>query len=135
MEDISGNEVGNALFTEDATGAVHVNVHVGMTPGLHGIHIHSVGSCGNGFANAAVTTTPAEPCTATHAGDLPNLVVNEAGRGHLNATIEHFTFHDDAAILDSDGSALIVHAMADDLVTDPTGGSGPRCACGVIHEG
>ena len=106
-----------------------------MSPGLHGIHIHSVGSCGNGFADAGSHHNPGGAAHGHHAGDLPNLVVNGAGQGHLNATIEHFTFHDDAAIFDSDGSALIVHALPDDFVTQPTGGSGGRIACGVIHEG
>ena len=135
LEDVNGNEVGSARFTQDATGAVHVNVHVqGMSPGLHGIHIHSVGSCGNGFADAGSHHNPGGAAHGDHAGDLPNLVVNEAGRGHLDATIEHFTFHDGAAIFDSDGSALVVHALPDDFVTQPTGGSGARIACGVIHE-
>ena len=59
LVDLNGNEVGNARFTEDATGAVHVNVHVqGMSPGLHGIHIHANGSCGNGFADALGAPQP-----------------------------------------------------------------------------
>ena len=136
LEDSNGKEVGYARFTEDATGAVHVNVHVqGMSAGLHGIHIHSVGSCGTGFADAGSHHNPRGAAHGHHAGDLPNLVVNGAGQGHLNATIEGLTFNDDAAIFDSDGSALIVHALPDDFVTQPTGGSGGRVACGVIHEG
>ncbi len=136
LEDSTGREVGYARFTEDATGAVHVNVHVqGMSAGLHGIHVHSVGSCGSGFADAGSHHNPGGAAHGHHAGDLPNLVVNGAGQGHLNATIEGFTFNDDAAIFDSDGSALIVHALPDDFVTQPTGGSGGRVACGVIHEG
>ena len=37
-----------------------------------------------------------------------------------------------AALLDGDGSALVVHAMPDDFTSDPAGGSGARVACGVI---
>jgi len=136
LQDIDGNEVGYARFTEDATGAVHVNVHVqGLSQGLHGIHVHANGSCANGFADALGHHNPGGAAHGHHAGDLPNLVVNGAGQGHLNATVEGFTFNDRAAIFDSDGSALVVHALPDDFVTQPTGGSGGRVACGVIHEG
>jgi Cu-Zn family superoxide dismutase len=136
LEDINGNQVGNARFTEDATGAVHVNVHVeGMSAGPHGIHIHSIGSCSNGFADAGSHHNPGGSAHGNHAGDLPNLVVNGAGQGHLNATVEHFSFGDEAAIFDSDGSALVVHALPDDFVTQPTGGSGARIACGIIRQG
>jgi superoxide dismutase, Cu-Zn family len=136
LVDLNGNEVGNARFTEDATGAVHVNVHVqGMSPGLHGIHIHANGSCGNAFADALGHHNPHGAAHGNHAGDLPNLAVNAAGQGHLNATAQRFTFHEAAAIFDGDGSALVVHALPDDFVTQPTGGSGGRVACGVIHEG
>jgi Cu-Zn family superoxide dismutase len=40
----------------------------------------------------------------------------------------------DAALLDDDGSALIVHAGADDYKTDPAGNAGDRIACGVITK-
>ena len=44
--DASGATIGWAKLVEDGSGRVHVNVHVkGLTPGLHGIHIHSVGAC------------------------------------------------------------------------------------------
>jgi Cu-Zn family superoxide dismutase len=37
-----------------------------------------------------------------------------------------------ASLLDADGSALVIHAAADDNITDPSGNSGPRIACAVI---
>jgi Cu-Zn family superoxide dismutase len=139
LRDTAGNEVGFARFTEDATGRVHVNVHVGgMSPGLHGIHIHSVGNCTSGadaFSGAGSHHNPAGRPHGQHAGDLPNLVVNDAGRGQLTVPLERFTFAADAAILDADGSAIVVHALPDDFTTQPTGGSGARIACGVINPG
>ncbi len=67
-------------------------------------------------------------------GDLPNLVVNGAGRGHLNATTDRVTLTDGASTLfDADGSAFVIHASPDDQVTNVgNGGSGARVACGVI---
>jgi Cu-Zn family superoxide dismutase len=138
LHGVDGSEVGSAKFTEDAAGRVHVNVHVeGMTPGLHGIHIHAVGDCSSGsdaFSGAGSHHNPAGLPHGQHAGDLPNLVVNGAGRGRLTARLEQFTFVGAAAILDANGSAIVVHALPDDFTTQPTGGSGARIACGVIQS-
>ena len=38
------------------------------------------------------------------------------------------------SLFDSDGSALVIHADENDQVTDPTGNSGARIICGVIHK-
>ncbi|MGQ0605031.1 MAG: superoxide dismutase family protein [Anaerolineales bacterium] len=140
LKDASGQTIGLARFVEDATGAVHVNVHVkGLAPGLHGIHIHAIGSCSPTFAAAGGHHNPLghqhglENPLGAHAGDLPNLVVNLAGVGHLNATTDRATLSaGPITVFDANGSALIIHAGPDDQVTDPTGNSGGRVACGVI---
>ena len=68
-----------------------------------------------------------------HAGDLPNLVVSADGSGSLSATTERLTLSaGPRSVFDADGSALIIHAAADDQVTNPTGNSGGRIAGGVI---
>jgi Cu-Zn family superoxide dismutase len=36
------------------------------------------------------------------------------------------------SIFDPDGASIIVHAKADDYITQPAGNSGDRIACGVI---
>ena len=64
-----------------------------------------------------------------HEGDLPNLVIGADGRGTLGITIPGGTLD---GLLDADGGAIIVHASADDLMTDPSGNSGARIACGVF---
>jgi Cu-Zn family superoxide dismutase len=140
--DATGATVGWAKLVEDGDGTVHVNVHVdGIAPGLHGIHIHAVGACAptfaaagghyNTFAHQHGLENPAGP----HAGDLPNLSVNTAGIGHLDATTDRVTIGSGPATLfDADGSAFIIHANQDDQVTDVgNGGSGARIACAVIE--
>jgi Cu-Zn family superoxide dismutase len=149
-----GGISGFAVFAEDTGGVVHVNVKVsGLTAGLHGAHIHTVGSCtaagGVAFGGAGGHFNPhaAEHGEHSrrqhpehHAGDLPNLTVNEDGRGQLNTASAHFTLAREVAesLFDADGAAIVVHANPDDYVTQTgplgPGQSGPRIACGVIDE-
>jgi len=57
--DQTGARIGTAEFREDRTGTVRIDVTVvSTTPGLHGLHIHTTGSCaGTAFADAGGTTT------------------------------------------------------------------------------
>lgn len=145
--DVTGASVGWARLVEDATGIVHVNVHVkGLTPGLHGIHIHRAGDCTPPFTAAQSHYNPGgllhglDSPFGPHAGDLPNLTVNEDGVGHLDTTTDRVTLSDGPTTLFDTtagqvGSSLVIHAGPDDQVTDATGGSGGRIACGVIVAG
>lgn len=141
LVDVDGNEVGFAQFTEDATGMLHVSVHVkGVSPGQHGIHLHAVGSCTPTFAAAGGHHNPLgrqhglQNPNGAHAGDLPNLEVNAAGVGRLVGTTDRATLSaGPTTLFDADGSAVIIHAGPDDQVSDPTGNSGGRIACGVIQ--
>ena len=145
---------GFATLAEDAGGVVHVNVKVtGLSAGLHGAHIHTIGACtaanGVAFGGAGGHFNPhAAPHgehargehADHHAGDLPNLIVNDDGRGRLNTASTHFTLAREVAesLFDGDGSAIVVHANQDDYATQSgplgPGQSGPRIACGVIEE-
>ena len=132
--DTSGARVGFAVLSEDGPDRVHVNVKVsGLSPGLHGIHVHGTGLCGSDFNAAGGHHNPLAADHGAHAGDLPNMVVNADGVGRLNATVTGFTLSESpTGAFDTDGSAIIVHAGPDDFVTQPTGNSGARIACGVI---
>ncbi|MBF8289571.1 MAG: Superoxide dismutase [Cu-Zn] precursor [Chloroflexi bacterium] len=136
--------VGWARFTEDANGILHVNVHVrGLSEGLHGIHIHAKANCDSDLlpfdgatghhALAGQTHGLVDPPSGAHAGDLPNLTVNGAKVGHLDATSDRATLSaGPRSVFDANGSALVIHAGWDDQVTNPTGNSGSRIACGII---
>jgi Cu-Zn family superoxide dismutase len=143
--DASGQPIGWVDLVEDGTGKVHVNVHVaGLTPGLHGIHIHAIGDCSPTFAAAGGHYNPIglqhglfNP-NGAHAGDLPNLSVNAQGVGHLDATTDGVTISSGPTTLfDSTsgavGSAFVIHAGEDDQVSQPTGNSGDRVACAVLE--
>lgn len=144
LVDATGATVGWAHLVEDATGTVHVTVHAdGLTPGLHGVHLHAIGLCTTGttvpFSSAGSHHNPGgsehglENPDGPHAGDLPNLAVNPAGVGRLATTTGRVTLSASATTLfDANGSAIVIHAAVDDQQTDPTGNSGGRVACGVI---
>lgn len=142
--DGAGQTIGWARLTEDTAGQLHLNVHVaGLAPGRHGVHLHATGQCvGPAFASAGGHHNPLgaehglDNPAGAHAGDQPNLTVNGAGRGDLDGISHHATLSaGPVSLLDADGSAIVIHANEDDQVTNPTGNSGPRIACGVIEAG
>lgn len=144
VEDANGTRVGVAAFGEDAAGMVHVRMLVhGLAPGLHGVHVHGVGSCvAPSFASAGGHFNPGarhhglENPQGPHAGDLPNMNVDAAGNADYRATTQRITLTPGAmSVFDTDGSALVIHAGPDDNMSDPAGNSGARVACGVIRSG
>lgn len=143
LADSAGRSVGTALLTQDAAGVVHLHVEAaGLTAGEHGIHFHTVGSCvGPAFTSAGGHYNPTakhhglDNPQGPHGGDLPNLVVS-GDHASMDATTNRVTLTSGPlSLLDTDGSALVVHAGRDDQMTDPAGNSGARIACGVITRG
>jgi len=139
VRNAAGQVVGTATLTE-VSGGVRVVLEMrGMPPGVKAVHIHAVGKCeGPDFASAGPHLNPTgkqhgllNP-NGPHAGDLPNITIGADGRGRLETMNDRVTLRGSGALLDADGSALVVHAAPDDFVTDPAGGSGARIACGVI---
>lgn len=140
----SSGSIGVAELSEDSQGLVSLTVTVsGLPTGTHGIHFHAIGSAqptdSPAFNSSGAHYNPASHQhglnnpLGTHAGDLPNLIVDSQGKGTLITTTNRITLSDGPMTLfDSDGSSLIIHANADDQVTDPTGNSGGRIAGGVV---
>ena len=132
----TGGDAGRATAREVAGGVRFTVDARGLPPGTHGVHVHAVGRCDPpGFESAGAHWNPtamkhgANNPQGPHMGDLPNMVVGADGRGTIALTMESATL---AGMLDADGAAMMVHAAADDLVTDPSGNSGGRIACGVF---
>ena len=71
-------------------------------------------------------------------GDLPNLYAGADGRAFAEVFTTGAALVEGAGgehLLDADGSAILIHAMADDHAAQPIGGSGDRVACGVVAAG
>lgn len=134
--DTLGNTVGFAKLVERPDGTILLTVHAsGLTPGAHGIHIHAVGACSPDFGAAGGHFNPGGHTHGAHAGDLGNITANPAGQANMTGVVIQFTLSaGPLSLFDADGSALVIHAGPDDLVTDPAGNSGARVVCGVIES-
>jgi superoxide dismutase, Cu-Zn family len=138
-----GKSIGMATFRE-VSGGVVIDVDVkGLTPGLHAVHVHTIGKCegpaftsAGGHFNAAQKKHGLRSAEGPHAGDMPNMYIAKDGTGRFEVLADNITLKaGDRSVFDADGSALVIHAGADDDMTDPTGNSGDRAACGVITAG
>ncbi len=143
LRDAGGRMVGRATFTQQA-GGVRIAVQVqGLPAGQHGIHVHEAGRCDPpDFATAGGHFNPEsrqhglENPQGPHAGDLPNLTVAANGAGSFNAVDPRITLGSGPnSLFGPNGTALVIHAMPDDEMTDPAGNSGPRIVCGTILRG
>lgn len=138
-----GIEAGNVTAFRGPQGVLLRVEGQGWPAGWHGVHLHAVGRCeGPGFTSAGAHWNHAEarphgllnPDGGPDLGDLQNIwaaadgtaraEVYIAGAGPGRAGIE---------LLDADGLSFIVHANADDHVSQPIGGAGGRIACGVFE--
>ena len=135
-----GAALGSVSVTEDSSGATMTVNASGMPAGVHGIHLHEKGICeGPKFASAGAHWNPGakkhgrDNPEGAHLGDLPNLEVGSAGTASATFTVPGAMMSSGSTMLaDADGTALVVHAKADDYKTDPSGDSGDRIACAVI---
>jgi superoxide dismutase, Cu-Zn family len=139
--DNKGLPIGTAKIVESKKTGLRVDISVrGLTRGEHGVHLHSVGLCeGPKFESAGPHWNPLNKLHGrdnpggSHAGDLPNLLVDKKGRGKLRFDIPGGRLNRSDGLMDGDGATIVVHAMSDDHRTDPSGNSGERIACGVIR--
>lgn len=139
LKSATGADIGRATATEVA-GGLRITVDAkALAPGKHGAHVHTAGRCdAPDFASAGGHWNPtnmkhgAMNPQGPHEGDLPNLEIDSGGRGTVAMMIPGATM---TGLLDADGAALVIHASADDLMTDPAGNSGARIACGVFQAG
>jgi Cu-Zn family superoxide dismutase len=143
LKDAQGQLVGTAVFSPAPSGVrlqVQVNGFTAAATGEHGIHVHTTGKCeAAAFTSAGGHFNPGgkkhglNSPEGHHAGDMPNIVFDAAGNANYETVIEGVTLGDGpTSLMDGDGSALVIHAGPDDMVTDPSGNSGARVVCGEL---
>ena len=145
IANVAGDVVGKAVFEQTPTGVLIFVEARDLPPGPHGIHLHAVGSCTPDFDAAGGHINPDK---AAHGlrhpdgpdnGDLPNLYVAADGTVQAEFFTTRVSIRDRArrhppALLDENGSAIVIHAMEDDHMSQPIGGAGGRIGCGVIKR-
>ena len=136
---------GSVQLSEGPRGVVLRVELTGFSPGWHAIHFHEKGDCedpkfqnAGGHINHAAAKRPHGLLNpqGPDFGDLPNVHVGADGMGRAEAYSPLVSLRGAGgrpALLDADGSALVVHANSDDQVTQPIGRAGDRHACGVIR--
>ena len=145
LVDVESNLVGTGTVSASA-GQVVIQISGSeIEPGEHGIHIHEFGICSPEgdmpFASAGGHYNPTGaphggPDDAeSHAGDLGNLLAADDGTFTFQIATDKVSLDPGApnTLRDADGSALVIHDNADDMMTDPSGNSGGRVACGIIY--
>ena len=142
MHDGMGNSVGTAEISPASKGvSIGLNL-MNLPPGVHGIHVHAVAKCeGPGFTTAGGHLNPdmkhhgLENPDGPHAGDMPNVTVAADGTAKATVVAPGVTMGDDPhSIFSNGGTALVIHANADDMKSDPAGNAGARIACGTIAK-
>jgi Cu-Zn family superoxide dismutase len=140
LKDKTGKNVGTVDLVQTPHGVLLKLSVKGIPAGEHAFHVHAVGKCEPPFTSAGGHFNPGNAkhgmaaADGPHAGDMPNLHVPPSGELAVEVANPAISLvkGQPTSVFDADGSAVIIHAGADDYKTDPTGNAGDRIACGVI---
>jgi Cu-Zn family superoxide dismutase len=141
MIDSSGAGVGSASLLESRRGPLLVVKLQSVAPGTHGFHVHATGQCDPpAFESAGPHLNPANRKhgtrnpTGPHAGDLPNVRARADGTVDTTLVLGSDLLAPNTVGAGAPARALVLHAKADDMMTDPSGNSGDRIVCGVLGK-
>ena len=142
LKDAKGNSVGVAMISPAKGAGVSIDLDLkGLPPGEHALHFHAVPKCEAPFTSAGGHFNPAnkkhgmQNPEGPHAGDMNNFTVDAKGTAKTTIVNTKVTMGSETnSIYANGGTALMIHAAADDMKTDPAGNAGDRIACGAITK-
>jgi superoxide dismutase, Cu-Zn family len=142
LKDAKGQTVGQVTLKQGKN-AVTLSAKVtNLPPGAHAIHVHTVGKCeapdfktAGGHFNPENKQHGLENPAGHHAGDMPNFMIADDGKGVYKGTLQGVTLAGSGAnsLFHEGGTAVVIHEKADDMKTDPAGNAGARIACGPVQ--
>ena len=142
LKDAQGKSVGTATFSPASGDGVSIALDLkGLPPGEHALHIHQNATCEPPFTTAGPHFDPdmkkhgLENAEGPHAGDMNNITVGSDGTAKTTITNPRVTLGaGNNSVFSNGGTALVIHAKADDMKSDPAGNAGDRIACGTITK-
>lgn len=142
MKNADGDSLGKIKLEEQTKGIKFSLDLKGLPPGVHAIHVFDKGTCKPpDFLSAGDHFNPSDKehgllnPKGAHAGDLPNLIVDDGGKVKVSFTAKDLTFEEGkTSLYTTDGTSIVIHENPDDGMSQPAGDSGERIACGEITK-
>jgi Cu-Zn family superoxide dismutase len=144
LKPTQGSTAAGSVRFKQQDGQLQIDADIaGLAPGVHGFHLHEKGDCSAPDGTSAgghfnpTSQQHGDPAHAGHhGGDFGNITADASGKASLHLSVPTSQISLDAGAPGNIiGRGIIVHADPDDFVTQPTGNSGKRLACGVVVAG